>query len=138
VTSSEWADAFRRGDPDAIGMVLLSTFRQAHREQVAKLDNAATDVGELKSDTDRPNHVRQLMTRTGEILRELGVTVPGDSLEQSNHVHQLIEQYSQEAESSIARVADHMDAGNTVGAATANGEAETLERVVDDLRKLTR
>lgn len=81
MTSSEWADAFRRGDPDAIGMVLLSALRQAHREQVASLGNAATDIGELRFDTVRPNHARQLMARTGQILRELGVTVPGDSLE---------------------------------------------------------
>jgi hypothetical protein len=137
VTSSEWADAFRRGDPDAIGMVLLSALRQADREQRATLGTHAVDIGELRSDTDRPNFVRKLMTRTGEILRELGVTVPGDSLEQPG-VGQLIEHYSQEAESSITRVADHMAAGNTVGAAQANGQAETLERVVDDLRKLTR
>lgn len=138
MTSSEWADAFRRGDPDAIGMVLLSALRQADREQRAVMGTHAVDIGELRSDTDRPNFVRKLLTRTGEILRELGVTVPGDSLERPADVGQLIEQYSQEAESSIARVADHMDAGNTVGAATANGQAETLERVVDDLRKLTR
>jgi hypothetical protein len=81
VTSSEWADAFRRGDPDAIGMVLLSALRQADREQRATLGDAAVFIGELRSDTDRPNFVRKLMTRTGEILRELGVTVPGESLE---------------------------------------------------------
>jgi hypothetical protein len=82
VTSSEWADAFRRGDPDAIGMVLLSALRQADREQRAAMGiDHAVDIGELRSDTDRPNFVRKLMTRTGEILRELGVTVPGDSLE---------------------------------------------------------
>jgi hypothetical protein len=134
VTSSEWADAFRRGDPDAIGMVLLSALRQADREQRATLGDAAVFIGELRSDTDRPNFVRKLMTRTGEILRELGVTVPGESLERPADVGQLIEQYSQQAESSISRVA----ADNHVAAATAHGAAETLESVVDDLRKLTR
>lgn len=84
MTSAEWEQQFRQGDPVAVGQRLLAAIRQAHDEQTAIPDDdyRVTDIGELapmRGGGDRPDYVHKLMTRAGQILRDQGViTIPGE------------------------------------------------------------
>jgi hypothetical protein len=84
MTSAEWNEAFRKGDPAAVGQMILAAIRQAHAEQTAIPDDdyRITDIGELaptRDGSERPDYVIKLCTRAGSILRDQGVIViPGE------------------------------------------------------------
>ncbi len=47
MTSAEWQEAFRRGDPDAIGTAVLTCIREAHVRAEGHADLIAIDIGQL-------------------------------------------------------------------------------------------
>lgn len=70
MTAPEWADAFRKGDPQAIGQALHLALTQAASE------HGLTDT--VPDWEDLTYHVRAQLIRAGEILREHGMTIVGD------------------------------------------------------------
>jgi hypothetical protein len=68
VSAPEWADAFRKGDPEAIGQALHLALTQAANEMRFQSEPAWDDLTQ---------HTRAQLIRAGEILREHGLTIPG-------------------------------------------------------------
>lgn len=66
MTSAEWAEAFRTGDPEKIGQTIHRALRQAGAEIGTQSEPSWDDLGP---------HVQRQLVRTGEILREWGCLV---------------------------------------------------------------
>jgi hypothetical protein len=70
MTSAEWADAFRKGDPEAIGRAMHAAIDQAGAELLGMTQDSWDDL-----DDDQ----RGVAVRAGQILREHGLIIPGDT-----------------------------------------------------------
>lgn len=69
MTAPEWADAFRKGDPEAIGQVLHLALTQAADEMRFQSEPAWDEMSE---------RAQAQLVRAGEILREHGMTIVGE------------------------------------------------------------
>lgn len=71
MTSAEWADAFRKGDPEAIGQALHAAIDQAGAELLGLTQDSWSD--------DLTEEHRSVVIRAGQILREKGlIVIPGE------------------------------------------------------------
>lgn len=71
MTSAEWQDAFRRGDPESIGKAVLRAIHEAYGNRVT---GTTPDIGQLApghggSDADD----LQFCIQVGQVMREYGL-----------------------------------------------------------------
>lgn len=76
MTAPEWADAFRKGDPQAIGQALHLALTQAAEELRFQSEPAWDELSQM---------AQTHLIRSGEILREHGMTIVGDSYLDDDH-----------------------------------------------------
>lgn len=74
MTHAEWMDAFRRGDPDALGTSVLACIREAYDRMVNHAEMVADvpDIGELRPGFDR-DHVHPFCVQVATVMREHGL-----------------------------------------------------------------
>lgn len=89
MTTPEWMDAFRRGDPENIGKAVLACIHEAYHRQSAV--EHPIDIGELEPVTGRNSAAVDLefCVLVGQVMREHGLLyqLPPDYAQTQDGTH---------------------------------------------------